>query len=1170
MRRALAPFLVGFVSIQAQTLLLREYLVLFGGSELSIGFLMACWFLWIGLGAMLFAVSDTIRKLTTKNIGWLLAAWPFTVLLEVPILRMAREFMGVAAYEPVPPLPLLIAALMTTLLTSTMTGLLFPAAAAHQEGDQRRSAVRAYWVEGLGAVVGGGTVTLMLWLSINLFTQIGILTLIAVIFAVIGRFYTHKKPFLTFSGLFFIAGLSLLLLGGPLDNTLARAQLSAGTRGLSFVSRLETPYRVLTLAHSGRQKTVLSDGNIVLTWPFTTEDQGIGAFLLAQTKGRDFLALGMEGLRLLPITLYNDTRLTVVFPDRAAYRAIADFFGPFGPKLRFVARDPRVFLAQTDKRFDAVLMAGGEPSLLAANRLYSVRAFQLVKRVLRKNGILAVPARIPENFVGQEFKEYGKAILTSLRTVFNHTGIVPGAGGLFVAGEHPMSMVPAQVIKRFKERTGTGGGFPPKAFYDLLKPERQAFLKQQYRQAEPILNTDNRPMAFYLKLLTLLKAGGDRTSVRILDHFRQRAMPVLLVVLGVLVFMLSLGRFREGNRPGPYGVNFAVGAVGAAGMGMVILLFAGFQAIAGTLFRDVGMAGGAFMLGLVLGAIAMERLASGPGLRSQVAYSVAAGLVVGVIALMMPHRLSGFARTEFFALFGLTGAVVGGFWPVVSHSFSRQTAAGLETWDHFGAALGALVFGVLILPCLGLRGTGMAAGVLVLLAGLSLALDRLHIPRRFHRIRGYLSHRTHPLKGISLVVFGLVLSVMFALPYLKPAEKLRTLLPMEELRNYETFKTAGEKEKPFIHYELDGVKNSPEGVIITLSAAIAPDIKGFAGPINLLLSIDKRGIIRKIRVIQSGETPAYVANFPRFLKQFEGRSIDLDFVLDRPDGIDAITGATISSRAATEIINAVDRAVATTLLHHARKDAVKRQTLNVDPETWYVLALIILGLSVHYFAGPWIRLLFLGLVVSVGGFLMNVSLSIPWLQHLARFHFPPLSNLHAFILTAFVLVTTPLLGSLWCAHLCPFGALQELLSRLGARLHLLHNPSPRMEKIMRGTRYVMLLFVLLSLYGPNPAQAGAIDPLSTFFSGHLSEHLLGAAMGLSILISLGALFNFRFYCRNLCPVGAFLSALGGLSGLFGLRPARNFGRCDLGVQNHWDNDCIQCNRCIRELREDPK
>jgi len=1166
MKRAAAPFLVGFVSIQAQTLLLREYLVLFGGSELSIGLFMACWFLWIGLGAVLFAASNTVRKLTTKNIGWLLAVWPFTVLLEVPILRMAREFMNVAAYEPVPPLSLLIAALMTTLLTSTMIGLLFPAAAARQEGDQRGSAVRVYWVEGLGAVLGGAMVTLMLYLSINLFTQVGLLTLIAVIFAVIGHCYTHKRLFFTFSGLFFIAGFSLLFAGGRLDNDLARAQLGAGTKGLSFVSKLETPYRVLTLARSGGQKTVLSDGSIALTWPFTIKDQGISAFLLAQAGGHDFLALGLEGLRLAPITTYRNTRLTVVFPDRAAYRAIAGFFGGFGPKLCFVAQDPRVFLAQTGKRFDAVLIAGGEPSLLAANRLYSAQAFRLVKRVLRKNGVLAVPAMIPENFVGQQFKEYGKAILSSLRTVFDHTGIVPGAGGLFVAGQQPMSMAPAEMITRFKKRTGTGTGFPPNAFYTLLKPERQAFLKQQYQQAAPMLNTDNRPMAFYLKLLTLLKTGGDWTLVRILDRFRQHAIPVLLVVLGVLVFMLCLGRFRQGNALRPYGVSFAVGAVGAAGMGMVILLFAGFQAIVGTLFRDVGMAGAAFMLGLVLGAVAMEKLASRPRLGGQVAYSIAVGLVVGVIALMMPLRFSGFTRTEFLALFGLTGAVVGGFWPVVSHSFSQQAAARLETADHFGAALGALVFGVLILPCLGIRGTGMAAGLLVLLAGLSLALDRLDIPRQFHRIRGYISHQTNPFTGIALVVFGLVLSVLFALPYLKPVAKLKTSLTIEELRNYETFSKVDNKEKPFIHYALEGVKDSPQGVIITLSSAIAPAIKGFAGPINLLVSIDKQGIIRKIRVIQSTETPSYVVNFPRFLKQFEGRSIDLDYVPDRSKGIDAITGATITSRAATEIINSVDRAVATALLHHARKNAVKQQKLNFDPETWYVLVLIVLGLLVHYFAGPWVRLLFLGMVVWVGGLLMNVSLSIPWLQDLVRFHFPPLSNLHTFILTAFVLVTTPLLGSLWCAHLCPFGALQELLSRLGACLHLLHNPSPRMEKIIRGNRYLMLLFVVLSLYGPNPAQAGAIDPLSTFFSGHL----FGAAMGLSIVISLGALFNFRFYCRNLCPVGAFLSALGGLSGLFGLRPARVFRRCDLGVKNHWDHDCLQCNRCIRELREDPK
>ena len=1164
MRRALAPFLVGFVSIQAQTLLLREYLVLFGGSELSIGLFMACWFLWISLGAVLFASFHRPKNFIIKHIGWLLVAWPISILLEVPVLRMAREFTGAIAYEPVPPMALLIAALLSTMLTSIMIGLLFPAAAARQEGEQRGSAVRAYWVEGLGAVLGGAWVTLMLYLSVNLFAQVGFLTFIVTICTVIGSFYTHKRPFFAFSALFLIIALGLLFTGGHLDNILAGTQLSANTKGLSFVSRLETPYRVLTLARNHGQKTVLSDNSIVLNRPPTTKDKAISAFLLAQTGGHAFLALGLQGLRLAPILSYNDTSLTVVFPDSAAYRAIARFFGGFGSRLHFVARDPRVFLARTKRRFDAVLIAGGEPSLLSANRLYSVQAFQLVKRVLHKNGIIAVPAMIPENFVGQEFREYGKAILSSLRSVFEHTGIVPGAGGLFVAGQQPISTTPADVIRRFNKRTESVSGFTPSAFYTLLKPERQAFLQQQYRQVAPILNTDGHPMAFYLKLLTLLKTGGDRTLVPVLDNFRRHTIPVLLLVLTVLVLILLLGRFQSvGLRP--FGAGFAVGAVGAAAMGMMILLFAGFQAVAGTLLRDVGMASAAFMLGLALGAAAMERLTAQPGLWGQVGYSMAAGLILGVIVLIMPHG-SRFARIGFLALFGLTGAVTGGFWPVVSHSFSKQAAVRLETADHLGAAIGALIFGVLILPCLGIIGTGIAAGIMVLLGGLALALNRLDIPRRFHRIRGYISYRTTPLKGTALVVFGLVLASLPALPYLRPAEKLKTSLPIKDLHNYETFSKVNKKDKPFIHYELQGVKDSPRGVIVTLSQAVAPDIKGFAGPINLLISINKQGTIRKIRMLQSRETPAYVVTFPRFLRQFEGRSIDTDYVLNKTKGIDAMTGATITSRAATRIINSVDRAVATALLHHTRKGAVKQQKIHLDPETWYVLALIILGLLVHYLAGPWVRILFLVMVVLVGGFILNVSLSIPWLQGLAGFRFPPLTNLHVFILTAFVLVSTPLLGPVWCAHLCPFGALQELLSRLGARLHLLRNPSPRVEKIMRGTRYLLLLAVVLSLYGSNPAQAGAIDPLSTFFSGHL----FGAALSLCVLVSIGAVFNFRFYCRNLCPVGAFLSALGGLSALFGLRPVRDFGRCDLGVKGPYDHDCLQCNRCIRELKEDRK
>lgn len=1155
MKRAAAPLLVGFVSIQAQALLLREYLVLFGGSELSIGIFMAAWFLWISVGALLFTASDRIRHFAVNHVEGLLTAWPFTIALAVPILRAAREFTGTPAYEPVGPMVLLAAALVTTLGFSTMTGLLFPAAAARQKTNRQRAAVRTYWLEAMGSVVGGAMVTMMLYLSVNLFTQVGIIAMIAMIPTIISLFYTRKRRILTYFGLFcaISAGFSILAAGPRINRYFARMQLYSATRGLTFVSRHETPYRVITLARSKGQRVVLSNGNIVLTKPFTSKDLGLSAFLLAQAGGRHILALGLEGLRLVPFTAYKNTSLTIVFPDWEAFRIISGFYKGFGPNVHFIAMDPRTFMAHTKERFNAVLIAGGEPSLLSTNRLYTIKAFQLARRVLRKHGVVAVPARIPENFMGAQFREYGKAIISSLDKVFKHIGIVPGAGGLFVAGNGPVDLAPADVISRFKKRAGTDTQFPATGFYSLLKPERQAFLKAQYQQAAPLLNTDMRPMAFYLKLLTLLKVGGaHHNTILILESFRRHTIPVLLVILAVIMLILLLGRFRL-DTAGHYGAGFAIGATGAAGMGMVVLLFAAFQAVAGTLFRDIGLASAAFMLGLVIGARIMERPAAGFGLIARVVYTLIAGLLLAFIANL---NLFDMTKPGFFVLFGLTGVITGGFWPVVSH-IPQQTAARLETWDHLGAAVGALIFGVFVLPCLGIRGTGEAAGVLVVLAGIAMAMDRLHIPRRLHRVQAYIKHQTSPLPKTALVLTGLVFFAILALPWLMPAPKLKKFLPITKLRNYEAFSKAVKKASPFVHYDLSGVKNSKTGAIITLSAAVAPSIKGFAGPINLMISIDKKGTIRKVRVIQSGETPAYVVTFPRFLRQFKGKSIDLDLVLGKTKGIDAMTGATITSRAATRIINSIDRAVAIDLLHHTRLQAVTQQKIHIDPETWYVLALILLGLLVHYFAGPWVRLVFLGMVVIVGGIVLNVSLSIPWFQSLVRFNFPPFSNLHVFILTIFVLVTTPLLGTLWCAHLCPFGAGQELISRLGARLHLLRNPSFRIEKIMRGTRYILLLLVVLSLYGSNPAQAGEIDPLSTVFSGHL----FGAALVLAIMVSLGALFNFRFYCRNLCPVGAFLSTLGGASSLFGLGPAHNFRHCDLGVNNHWDHDCTQCNRC---------
>jgi electron transport complex protein RnfG len=79
--------------------------------------------------------------------------------------------------------------------------------------------------------------------------------------------------------------------------------------------------------------------------------------------------------------------------------------------------------------------------------------------------------------------------------------------------------------------------------------------------------------------------------------------------------------------------------------------------------------------------------------------------------------------------------------------------------------------------------------------------------------------------------------------------------------------------------------------------AVSVSPRGYSGPINMLIGIDKSGKIVGIKILSQTETPGLGANVvkPKFLNQFIGKTGN-DPIEPRKD-IDAITGATISSRA---------------------------------------------------------------------------------------------------------------------------------------------------------------------------------------------------------------------------------------------------------------------------------
>ncbi len=84
------------------------------------------------------------------------------------------------------------------------------------------------------------------------------------------------------------------------------------------------------------------------------------------------------------------------------------------------------------------------------------------------------------------------------------------------------------------------------------------------------------------------------------------------------------------------------------------------------------------------------------------------------------------------------------------------------------------------------------------------------------------------------------------------------------------------------------------------------------------------------------------------------------------------------------------------------------------------------------------------------------------------------------------------------------------------------------------------------------------SPLQHFFRGEMDAWV----MSLSIMVLAASLFYFRFWCRYLCPAGAFMALFNKIALLKKSAPTPIPARCDLGVAFVGDVDCIRCHRCL--------
>jgi len=149
-----------------------------------------------------------------------------------------------------------------------------------------------------------------------------------------------------------------------------------------------------------------------------------------------------------------------------------------------------------------------------------------------------------------------------------------------------------------------------------------------------------------------------------------------------------------------------------------------------------------------------------------------------------------------------------------------------------------------------------------------------------------------------------------------------------------------------------------------------------------------------------------------------------------------------------------------------------------------------------------------------------------------------------FILWGYVALTLLLWGrGVYCGWLCPFGALQELLHQLAQRLKI---PEYKFPDVVHERLTAIKYIIFVALFGLSlqsigyAARAAEVEPFKTAIVMHFDRG------GIFLLYALGllaiAVFNRKFYCKYLCPLGASLAVPAPLRIFDWLRRRKECGR----------------------------
>lgn len=1181
---------LGFFSLVAQSLLFRDVFSAFEYNELMVAAFYSSWLLWVGIGAWFGRWEFLFPTKHSFFFPLALLAYIPAFLLQHVLTINVRSFAGVQAYELFPLTRMLGLLFLLNSPVSFLTGFLFPVGCRWAEQDSRQPVSRVYALETLGACLGGLFVTLLLRNHFSGQLVFIILALVTVIGVLAWLIQERQSRFQWLQWLLLLVLVGSIAVSGyprRLGQYWTRTEdLAAWARLLPadwFESSWSSGHARYSMGRRDQQWIFMTGGSVCESYPGGDEAAEVAAIHLAQQPdAREILVFGSNtlGVSAAFASLSEDMQVSWLHPDPEYTEALRSFLSKELPdNLKVVSEDFGNYVRHTAQKYDMVALCLPDVTTLSLNRFCTREFFAELEKILTPTGMVSVRVSGGANYLGEEVTDPGGVMLATLKEVFDHIVLKPGDDSWFMASKGGnLEQDPEILFHRYQNIPGAERLYPPEAIRILYSADRVQFQQQAYTDRlgslpqEALINTDNTPKALKFGFFLALKQAEWRTVSRALRYIYEAGLWLFFIAIALYLLLRMVYRLqgRKGAARNYFDSLFLVFSTGLASMTFNMILIFLYQSRFGSLFLEIGLVTALFMFGGAVGSAGISILQKD---RSDSFGRIMTGscLLFHVLLLCILFLFPSGPKYYWFILFVLGGIFTGVYFPLAAKSLkeaqikTQKAAARLEIVDTLGGAAGGFLTGVLLLPIAGVSGALLILGCLVLINLPPLFLPSSCTGIAVDPFAQRLRRWAYLLVGVAC--YALLLSqiaaarnALGAVQNLEgPARSLAGDLTPEK----KYFQDASGLSKEY--FSVDAEDASQAGYIFDSSDWAAP-IDAYGGPLDLLIYISKDGLLRNYDVLRHRETPAYL----RMVETEKGRLLERSLFAEDPFAqVDSVSGATITADAITQILENATLGFGREVLGvDVEKDTAPLQSRGgaekMQRRHFMLLsAMAVVALLLRRKPGVWRRRALLLVVLVVAGLGLNLQYSLHHVLMLLSINWRMLQLTGVVFLTLLVPLFVLFFGNFYCGYLCPFGALQEFLGELvPKRYKIPEKPTWRYGRIVK---YLLLFFLLMLFALTQDTALLQGDLLSNFFGKTGAVYLF--VLGITVLLL--SLVSPRFWCRNLCPTGAFLSLLNGVRLLRFWMPRQIPARCHLGVNTTEELDCIHCDQCITGIRHAP-